>query len=93
MYFYPEDETASELYKQIKIPLKDKESGNDITAEHLELTESLTRLIKAVWGGLEMKEEAKSVLRRKINVVLRQHLDRELSIFKKKGDSMFFFNF
>ncbi len=80
-YFHTQNEAAKELRRKINIALKTRESGNEIFAEHQALTESLTQLIKAIWGGLEMKEEAKGALRGKVNHILRKQLDREFALF------------
>ncbi len=80
-YFVAENEAAEELRRKIDTTLKSHGSGNENIAEHQELTESLTQLIKAIWGGLEMKEDAKGILREKVNNILRKQLDRELALF------------
>jgi hypothetical protein len=80
-YFSAENEAADDLRRKIDISLKSQESGNENYTEHQELTESLTQLIKAIWGGIEMKDEAKGALRGKVNNILRKQLDRELALF------------
>ncbi len=81
MYFPAKNAEADTLRLEIQNVLENREHVKDIATEHQELMNNLVRLIKALWGGLEMKEEGKNILKAKVNTCLRKQLNREFELF------------
>lgn len=81
VYFPTENKHSSALRSMVTDILKIKETGLDREVIHKKLMESLVKLIKILWGGIEMNEKARDVLKAKVNGCLRNQLDGELALF------------
>jgi len=80
-YFPIENEQLTELRSMIANALKIRETDKGHEALHKSLMESLVKLIKALWSGVEMNEKSRDTLKEKVNTCLRNQLNGELALF------------
>ena len=80
-----EEEEVRNLCQELAGQLEKKQSAEDAMSQYQALSGTLTSLIKVLWSGIEIKEEARKGLKEKTNACLRKQLDRELALFTESN--------